>query len=203
MSPSSRKLRIWPSASWSGCLPPFESSSIDPPWPGAESDYTLDLFAAAPIDVADVAAPEGVTIRRLEAGETDLFNSVTSGEAVAGGLSAEGPNPWPEIYMRLARSHGRHLFVAELDGTAVAHASLSVNARTGWLRGMLVTPSARGRGLQRAMLAARVRAAADLGCDLVGASAEPSGLSARNIRDVGLRRVGSRFHYIYDPAVQR
>jgi len=176
---------------------------VDPPWPGAESDYTLDLFAAAPVDVADVAAPEGVTIRRLEAGETDLFNSVTSGEAVAGGLSAEGPNPWPEIYMRLARSHGRHLFVAELDGTAVAHASLSVNARTGWLRGMLVTPSARGRGLQRAMLAARVRAAADLGCDLVGASAEPSGLSARNIRDVGLRRVGSRFHYIYDPAVQR
>ena len=69
---------------------------------------------------------------------------------------------------------------------------------------MLVTPSARGRGLQRAMLAARVRAAADLGCDLVGASAEPSGLSARNIRDVGLRRVGSRFHYIYDPtAAQR
>ena len=177
---------------------------VDPPWPGAESDYTLDVFAASPQDVAQVPIPEGVTIRQLDPSESDLFNSVSSGEAVVGGLSEEGPNPWPEIYMRLARSHGRHLFVAELDGTAVAHASLSVNARTGWLRGMLVTPSARGRGLQRAMLAARVRAAAELGCDLVGASAEPIGLSARNIRTVGLRRVGSRFHYIYDPtAAQR
>ena len=103
----------------------------------------------------------------------------------------------------MAKTHSRHLFVAELDGVPVAHASLSVSAKVGWLRGMLVKPSVRGRGLQRALIAARARAAAELGCDLVGAAAEPTGLSARNIMAMGMRSIGTREHYIYEPGVTR
>ena len=104
------------------------------------------------------------------------------------------------MYEGLARTRSRHLFVAEIDGRMVANASLHVNARTGWLRGALVEPQARGRGIQRALVAARVRAAAHLGCNLVGASAEAGSTSARNIERMGMRQIGIRETYVYVPA---
>jgi GNAT superfamily N-acetyltransferase len=64
---------------------------------------------------------------------------------------------------------------------------------------MLVAPQFRGRGLQRALVAARARAAIELGCDLVGAAAEPGWVSADNIERAGMRPVGTRGHYIYEP----
>jgi MOSC domain-containing protein YiiM/GNAT superfamily N-acetyltransferase len=169
------------------------------PWPDAVSDYTLDVFTAAPDEVTDCPPPPGTTIRRLRAGDGALFNAVTSGEATAGGVAQDGPNPWPDIYDRLAGLHGRQLLVAEQDGVPVAHASLTITGKTGWLRGVLVTPSARGRGLQRALTSARARAAAEAGCDLVGAAADPGWISARNLEQSGMRKVGTREHYIYDP----
>lgn len=171
--------------------------SLSPPWPDAESDYTLDVFAAAPEEIADVAPPDGVLIRRIAADEGDLFNAVEPETDRAGDVA--GPNPWPQMYSRLAGANGRQLFVALDRGVPVAHASLSVTARTGWMRAMHVAPAARGRGLQRAMTAFRARAAAAAGCDLVGAAAEPGWISARNLEQVGMRIVGRRFHYIYEP----
>ena len=170
----------------------------DPPWPGAVFDLTLDVFAATPADVADVALPAGVTIRVLGRDEGDVFNEVESDEETSRGVDG-GPDPWPDIYVRLARTHRRHLFVAEIDGKPVAHASLAISAKTGWLRSALVAPQARGRGLQRLLTAARARAAADAGCDLIGAAAEPGSISADNLQKSGLRRVGTRRHYVYEP----
>ena len=172
---------------------------VDPPWPDAKSDYTLTVFAATPEDVTDIGPPAGITIRQLAPREADLYNAVATDEGPIDGIDGDGPDPWPLIYERLARSAGRRLFVAELDGKPVAHASLSISAGTCWLRGMLVAPEFRGRGLQRALIAARARAAAELGCDLVGAAAAPGWISAENIEKTGLRAVGTREHYIYEP----
>ena len=172
---------------------------VDPPWPAAESDYTLTVFAAAPEDIADVPAPAGITIRQLGQDEVDLFNAVAPDEGPTDGIDGDGPDPWPMVHARLAKSGGRWMFLAELDGVPIAHASLSVSAKAGWLRGMLVAPQFRGRGLQRALVAARARAAIELGCDLVGAAAEPGWVSADNIERAGMRPVGTRGHYIYEP----
>jgi GNAT superfamily N-acetyltransferase len=106
---------------------------------------------------------------------------------------------WPELFTRLAAQHRRRLFVAEYQGTPIARASLSISARTGWLRSMLVAPEFRGRGLQRALISARSEAAAQAGCDLVGAAAEPSWISAQNLEACGLRRLATRQHYVYQP----
>lgn len=169
----------------------------EPPWPDAESDYDLGFYAADSREVADFPLPAGVTIRKIHADEIDLFNAVpgdapTAGDDVSARL-------WPQVFARLVRTHSRHMFIAELDGVPIARASLSVTAKTGWLRSMLVDPAYRGRGLQQALISARARAAADLGCDLIGAAAAPGWISADNIERAGMRLLATRQHYVYDP----
>jgi GNAT superfamily N-acetyltransferase len=71
------------------------------------------------------------------------------------------------------------------------------------LRGALVAPEARGRGIQRAMIAARIKAAIDADCDLVGAQADPDEVSARNLKRMGLQALGPENNYQYAPGQTR
>ena len=178
------------------------------PWPGATPSMEGDFVGAYVTDAAVVEAlaadvmPEGVTIRRLAPGEATVYNSVR-GSSATGGMTDGAPNPWPKVYERLAGTHSRQLFVAEIDGVAVANASLHVSAGAGWLRGALVAPEARGKGIQRALIAARIRAAIEADCDLVGAQAEPGEVSARNLNALGLRHLGYANLYEYVPGETR
>ena len=170
-----------------------------PPWPNPAAALVLGMFAAEPQAVADEPAPEGVVIRRIGADEADRYAQVRSGSVAAGGVADGGPNPWPAVYAELARHNARQLFIAEIDGLPVGNGSLHISAKTGWLRGATVAPEARGRGIQRALVAARVAAAIEAGCDLVGASAEPDTVSARNLERMGMRQLGTRTSYVYEP----
>jgi MOSC domain-containing protein YiiM/GNAT superfamily N-acetyltransferase len=169
------------------------------PWPGARRALEQNLFGGDPAAVAQVAPPPGVSIRQIGADEAALYTSVSSGEIAPGGVIAGAPNPWPQVYELLAKRRARHLFLAEMDGVPVANASLHVVGKTGWLRGALVAPEVRGRGIHNALIAARARAALEAGCDLVGATAEPGGSSAHNLEEMGLRCVGVRVNYEYVP----
>jgi MOSC domain-containing protein YiiM/GNAT superfamily N-acetyltransferase len=172
-----------------------------PPWdPGAEPSLTLELFAADPRSIPDTGAPDGVVIRRLGPDEGGLSARVSTGSTTPGGVAAGGLDPWPKVYERLARAHGRQLFIAEIDGEPVGYASLHIHAKTGWMRGATVAPEARGRGIQRALISVRAKAALEAGCNLVGASAEPDVISSRNLEQMGLRAVGRRSNYVYEPA---
>ena len=170
------------------------------PWPGAATEMDGDFFGAAASEAVDEAPlPEGVVIRRIGPGETAAYAAVRSGNPTAGGVANGSPNPWPDVYEHLARTHSRQLFVAELDGVAVGNASLHVSGDAGWLRGALVAPEVRGRGIQQALIAVRVRAARDAGCTVVGAQAEPTEVSARNLERMGMRKLGHQAAYIYSP----
>jgi MOSC domain-containing protein YiiM/GNAT superfamily N-acetyltransferase len=171
----------------------------DEPWPEAEMRLELDVLGAAAGDVELATAPPGVSVRRLDADEVERYNSVESDDATPGGLTTAAINPWPAVYRQLARSHARHLFIAEINGRPVANASLHVSGKTGWLRGALTAPDVRGRGIQGALISARVEAAIEAGCDLVGAMAEPDSVSARNLQRLGMRRLGRRQSYVYRP----
>jgi MOSC domain-containing protein YiiM/ribosomal protein S18 acetylase RimI-like enzyme len=175
-------------APWLGAVPFLEGEVV-----GAAVDEKAVIDA-----IAETAPPEGVTIRRIDPDEAAAFNAVRSGGA-PGGVTDDAPNPWPQVYEHLARNHARHLFVAEIDGVAVASASLHVSAGTGWLRGALVAPEARGKGIQRALIAARINAAIAADCDVVGAQAEPGEVSARNLQQMGLRSLGRQDNYAYEP----
>ncbi len=99
----------------------------------------------------------------------------------------------------LARHAHHHRFVAYLDGKPVGAASLHTHHSVGWLCAASVLPEARGRGVQRALLAARAERAEALRCDVIGAAAVDGGASAENVRRMGFRRVGTRRAYRYEP----
>jgi MOSC domain-containing protein YiiM/GNAT superfamily N-acetyltransferase len=172
------------------------------PWPDTQPSLVLGMYGAEPGSIAEVPAPAGVHIRVIESHEAAYVDRVFAAAGLAaGGISdPRAPNPWPAVNAAVAASAHRFLLLAELDGAPVGTASLHIHRHSGWLRGAAVVPEARGRGIQRALIGARARLAAELGCDLVGASAKPSGPSAANLQQMGMRRIGTRTHYVYVPA---
>jgi GNAT superfamily N-acetyltransferase len=136
------------------------------PWEGALADPPLDVWAAAPTEIVEVAPPGGIEIVRDP--EFDTAHE-----------------------LRLS---------ARAAGAEVGRAWLYTYRDTAWARGAFVEPEWRGRGLQRALLAARARIAEERGCSLIGATAEPGTVSSANMELAGLRRIGSRGQYRYTPA---
>jgi len=172
----------------------------DSPWPGAEPDVTVAVYAADPISVPEAGRVDGLSVRVIGPEDAAAYVGVRSGSPIAGGLSdPNAPNPWPEVYERLAKWPHRWLFLAELDGKPVGAASLHTHAHTGWLRAAVVEPESRGRGIQSALIAARVAHAIDKGCDLVGSWAELDGPSGVNLKRRGMRAIGMRRNYRYEP----
>ena len=76
---------------------------------------------------------------------------------------------------------------AEMDGQAVAAASLSMEGGVALLAGGATIPQARRKGAQSALLDARLRFAALHGCDLAMMGAAPGSASQRNAERNGFR----------------
>jgi MOSC domain-containing protein YiiM/GNAT superfamily N-acetyltransferase len=166
---------------------------------GAVRDGTVSVHAAD-IGAVRPANVEGLTIRPVEpddqAAWVDVFVSAFEIEA---GLAAA----WRRFEPILARTHGYRQFVAELDGRVVGVAALQTHRRVAWLGGAAVLPEARGRGIQRALIAHRASVAAEAGCTRVMATADADGSSARNLEAAGLREIWRRRHYRFDPVAAR
>jgi MOSC domain-containing protein YiiM/ribosomal protein S18 acetylase RimI-like enzyme len=107
---------------------------------------------------------------------------------------------WRRLNPNLVRARGYHQFIGSLGGRDVAASALFVRRRVGWLGGGTVLPDARGRGIQRALIADRARRAAVAGAHRVMATAEVDTRSAANLEALGLRRIWTRGHYRVDPA---
>ncbi len=95
-------------------------------------------------------------------------------------------------------------FVAREGGAPVAGAGLHVDGDAAWLGMAAVRPGARGRGLQRALIACRIEAARAAGCrHLVVETAldtpEKPNPSARNLRRLGFRDAYERPNWILEP----
>ncbi len=71
------------------------------------------------------------------------------------------------------------------DGRPLGCASLIVRDGMATLGGMSTLQAERGRGVQRALVAQRIRMASDAGCDLVASSAVVGGASERNLLRLG------------------
>ncbi len=89
------------------------------------------------------------------------------------------------VVMALARNVTG--FVAEIGGVVAATGALSMHDGVAMLAGASTIPAFRGRGAQNALLRARLRAAADHGCDLAAMGAQPGSASQRNAERQGFR----------------
>jgi MOSC domain-containing protein YiiM/GNAT superfamily N-acetyltransferase len=171
-----------------------------PPWPRAVPERRLTVVAAALESVDRSAMVEGIRVRRLARAEAATWADVL---VAASALEGDVADAWRDLAVPVAAGAHTSLFVAETagpnGGRAVGAASLHTHRRIGYLRATAVLPEERGRGIQRALIAARAAAAAELGCDLVAASAIAASPSERNLLRSGLRRLTEYGQYRLDP----
>jgi MOSC domain-containing protein YiiM/GNAT superfamily N-acetyltransferase len=167
-----------------------------PPWPGAMPDFTEVMHTARPDDVEDVAV-EGVLVREATPEEADAW-----AEARASGPRTQRTEDAVRVLQAIARRHAHHPFVAVVDGEIAATALLVTHRRTGLLGAAFVRPGWRGRGIHRALIAARARRAGELGCDLLALEVRSDNTtSLRNVERSGFRPFVRRDVYRFDPAV--
>ncbi len=176
----------------SGWLPMHER-----PWEGAEAEYRLAIMAAPADSVGpqDPAADPlaGIEIRRLRPDEWQHWAAVVSADGVQAipGAVARAPH--------LLATRNVNVLAAQAGDRVVAVGMLHIYGKVGLLRGGVVLPEWRGRGIQRALIAARARLAQELGCDTVSSQAAPDTVSARNLARMGLATVAVRDVYRFDP----
>ncbi|MDQ3803101.1 MAG: GNAT family N-acetyltransferase [Acidobacteriota bacterium] len=108
--------------------------------------------------------------------------------------AARGWSEFPEVADLMyemglvsARRPGGVSFMAELDGLPIATGALSVSEGVALLAGASTVPEGRRQGAQLALLDARLRHAAEQGCDLAMMGALPGSASQRNAERQGFR----------------
>jgi GNAT superfamily N-acetyltransferase len=169
---------------------PFHEVS---PLAGNEALAVLGDRGYRPIEVTSVLcrplpasldAPAAMHTRIASPDEVDLW----------GATAAAGWSEYPELteFVRemgrvSASSEGTTPFFAELDGRVVATGALAMHDGVALLAGASTIPAARNQGAQRALLEARLRYAADAGCDLAMMCAYPGSTSQRNAERQGFR----------------
>jgi len=165
------------------------------PWRGAVPGAASTIYAAT---AGAVAAPlsEGLVIRQVGAAEAATWADVHAtafemDDAVAGAWSALAPH--------LAVAPGEQLLLAEIDGEPVAAAALYLHRRVGLLAAAGVLPSFRGRAIQPALIADRIRRALGGHATALIATATPGGRSARNLEAAGFERIWDRRLWRFDP----
>lgn len=99
-----------------------------------------------------------------------------------------------QVFGAAARAIGTRLYLASYRGRPAGGGILRVFGQTALLSTASTAPDLRGRGIQAALLDARVHDAFGSGCDLVGVMASPGSASQRNILRAG-------FHEIYTKPV--
>ena len=144
--------------------------------------------------VIDVVRPrdERIVVRGIEPGEEDLWARVA---AEGWGETAELAAFVRGIGAVMARSKGSICFLAEVEGRPIAAAALGLADGVALLAGASTIPSARNRGAQLALLQARLRFAAEHGCDLAMMGAQPGSTSQRNSEREGFRIVYTRIKW--------
>jgi GNAT superfamily N-acetyltransferase len=106
----------------------------------------------------DAAAERDVTVERVDATTVDDFT-----RTMAEGWGMD-PGPLARLNrMVIDHPRGPHLFLARAGGEPAATAGVVLLPKSAYLIGGVVVPRFRGRGLYRALVAARLRHAAEAG----------------------------------------
>jgi GNAT superfamily N-acetyltransferase len=145
---------------------------------------------------------EAVTGIVLHDGLADLetFRSVdaVNAEAFAGRRGGDDPAYLAQLERRLRNQRavpGRRVLLATIDGEPAGSAGLTIYPPDGAiLNGGAVRPKFRGRGIYRAMVAARIEMAREAGVPGVGVWG--GSMSAPILERLGFRKVGWRRFYI-------
>jgi GNAT superfamily N-acetyltransferase len=95
-------------------------------------------------------------------------------------------NIWNQMLISLP---GLTALIAMIDGKPVGAASVLVVGSTAMLGGAATLPACRRRGVQRALIEARLAVATQAGCELAVVTADPGSSSGRNAERTGFQLV--------------
>jgi GNAT superfamily N-acetyltransferase len=175
----------------------------DPTFAGREAEWPVGVHTGSMRDVlaaAEIGAPSipGLVIRRVD--PADAAEAIRWADLYIAGFGIEGPlaDAWRRFNPLLARAKGYQQFIAALDGRDVAVSAMFNRRRVAWLGAGTVLPEARGRGIQRVLLADRVRRSAAAGSTRVLSTAEIDTTSASNLEALAIRRIWTRGHFRVD-----
>lgn len=145
--------------------------------------------------VTDGARPEfpnGLDIRVARPDELDLWVMT-----VAQGFAESYPvtHELLSIMKMFAMGKNTECYLARINGRVVGGATLALRGSVAGLFGASTLPEFRKRGVQTALLNARLRRAAQIGCNLAVSFAEPGSNSQRNITRLGFQTLYTRVKF--------
>jgi GNAT superfamily N-acetyltransferase len=145
------------------------------------------------------AAPPGVEVRPAEPDEFDEWlEVVVDGFANPDEQGVPSHEAFPrDIVGRAIRDMadaGVRSYVGLLGGVIAGEGSIRMTDGVAQLTGAATAPRHRRRGVQTALLATRLRIAADAGCDIAVVTTQPGSKSQQNVQRQG-------FHLLYPRAV--
>jgi len=170
--------------------------AAEEPWPAAPVAASFRLHSGRSAAVIAAAPPPGVTIRTLPAAEVASWLDVVRPGWPEGPVADAFTAGWGAV----GASFGTGLLVAAMAGRAVGAGLVFVRRGLGLLGAAYVRPEARGRGIHRALIAARAAHAAAEGAAEVAAEAGIDSIASRNLAAVGLEAVWTRHDFRFDPA---
>jgi ribosomal protein S18 acetylase RimI-like enzyme len=110
--------------------------------------------------------------------------------------SVEIPDSFLSVFVSCFFAEATHFFLAEIDGAAAGGGMMSIHNGVASLGGAGTLPEFRNRGIQKALLQARVAKAAELACDLAMVATAPGSGSQRNVERAGFRVAYTRTKFL-------
>lgn len=152
-------------------------------WGFVATDFETVLVQPLPSPEPAPPAP-GVEVRLATTAEDRALWA----ELEARGFTEDAPVEAHHVLARSISVRPQVLpFVGYLDGEPAGTGMLTIVEGVAMFNGDSTLPSARGRGVQSALLAERLRHASAKGCDLAMIEASPGGVSERNQLRAGFR----------------
>jgi GNAT superfamily N-acetyltransferase len=149
----------------------------------AEGGAGLEWGSGGTARGEDEGGVGGIRVRLIESEEAGLWSDVN-----ARGWSDEHQEFEPfmrEVGTLLTAREASACFLAEIDGSAAAAGALAIHEGVALLAGASTLPEQRRRGLQTALLGARLAYARELGCDVAMIVTEAGSNSQRNAQRAG------------------
>jgi GNAT superfamily N-acetyltransferase len=122
--------------------------------------------------------PPGMTIEKLGHEQIDLWTMT-----VSQGFAENAPvlSEILEVMKMFALGPSAECYLARVDGQVAGGATLAIRKGVAGLFGASTLPAFRNRGVQTALLHARLSHAVEAGCDLAASLTQPGSTSQRNI----------------------
>jgi len=161
-----------------------------------ERGYHVSEFSnvmVRPVEnVAATVLPAGIEVQKAAEREIDLWTLT-----VAQGFAEHFPvtQELLSIMRMFADGKNTECYFARVDGKIAGGATLALRGHIAGLFGASTLPQFRNRGVQTALLHARMQRAAEQGCELAMSLATPGSASQRNITRRGFRTLYTRVKF--------